>query len=109
MSTASIALSRAKVKELYIRIENVEQKLINSPYKDKIVVLTGTLDTMSRDEAKQKLNNLGAKVSSSVSKNTDYLIVGDQPGSKTKKEKNLQKEKNQIFSNFLLIFFSLGH
>ena len=79
------------LKELlnYIRIENVEQKLINSPYKDKIVVLTGTLDTMSRDEAKQKLNNLGAKVSSSVSKNTDYVIVGEQPGSKAKKAKEL--------------------
>ena len=79
------------LKELlnYISIENVEQKLINSPYKDKIVVLTGTLDTMSRDEAKQKLNNLGAKVSSSVSKNTDYVIVGDQPGSKAKKAKEL--------------------
>ena len=79
------------LKELlrYIIIENVEQKLINSPYKDKIVVLTGTLDTMSRDEAKQKLNNLGAKVSSSVSKNTDYVIVGDQPGSKAKKAKEL--------------------
>ena len=79
------------LKELlnYVRIENVEQKLINSPYKDKIVVLTGTLDTMSRDEAKQKLNNLGAKVSSSVSKNTDYVIVGDQPGSKAKKAKEL--------------------
>ena len=79
------------LKELlnYIRIENVEQKLINSPYKDKIVVLTGKLDTMSRDEAKQKLNNLGAKVSSSVSKNTDYVIVGEQPGSKAKKAKEL--------------------
>ncbi len=79
------------LKELLncIRIENVEQKLINSPYKDKIVVLTGTLDTMSRDEAKQKLNNLGAKVSSSVSKNTDYVIVGEQPGSKAKKAKEL--------------------
>ncbi len=73
----------------YIRIENVEQKLINSPYKDKIVVLTGTLDSMSRDEAKQKLNNLGARVSSSVSKNTDYVIVGEQPGSKAKKAKEL--------------------
>ncbi len=79
------------LKELlrYIIIENVEQKLINSPYKDKIVVLTGTLNTMSRDEAKQKLNNLGAKVSSSVSKNTDYVIVGEQPGSKAKKAKEL--------------------
>ena len=80
------------IKELlnYIKIENVEQKLINSPYKDKTVVLTGTLDTMSRDEAKQKLNNLGAKVSSSVSKNTDYVIVGEQPGSKAKKAKELK-------------------
>ncbi len=79
------------LKELlkYIIIENVEPKLISSPYQDKIVVLTGTLDTMSRDEAKQKLNNLGAKVTSSVSKNTDYVIVGDQPGSKAKKAKEL--------------------
>ena len=52
--------------------------------------MTGTLDTMSRDEAKQKLNNLGAKVSSSVSKNTNYVIVGDQPGSKAKKAKELK-------------------
>ena len=51
--------------------------------------MTGTLDTMSRDEAKQKLNNLGAIVSSSVSKNTDYVIVGEQPGSKAKKAKEL--------------------
>ena len=51
--------------------------------------MTGTLDTMSRDEAKQKLNNLGAKVSGSVSKNTDYVIVGEQPGSKAKKAKEL--------------------
>ena len=79
------------IKELlnYIKIVNVEQKSTNSPYKDKIVVLTGTLDTMSRDEAKQKLNNLGAKVSSSVSKNTDYVIVGEQPGSKAKKAEEL--------------------
>ena len=44
---------------------------------------------MSRDEAKQKLHKLGAKVSSSVSKNTDYVIVGEQPGSKAKKAKEL--------------------
>jgi DNA ligase (NAD+) len=44
---------------------------------------------MSRDEAKQTLQNLGAKVSSSVSKNTDFLIIGDHPGSKVKKAKEL--------------------
>ena len=74
---------------LYVFPPHDGQKLVNSPYKDKIVVLTGTLDTMSRDEAKQKLNSLGAKVNSSVSKNTDYVIVGDQPGSKAKKAKEL--------------------
>ena len=45
--------------------------------------------TCSQIYAKQKLNNLGAKVSSSVSKNTDYVIVGEQPGSKAKKAKEL--------------------
>ena len=44
---------------------------------------------MSRDEAKQTLQNLGAKVSSTISKNTDFLIIGDQPGSKAKKAKEL--------------------
>ena len=44
---------------------------------------------MSRDEVKQKLNYLGAKVSNSVSKNTDYVIVGEQPGAKAKKAKEL--------------------
>ena len=79
------------LKELlsYITIEDVEQKSINSPYKDKIIVLTGTLNTMSRDEAKQTLQNLGAKVSSSVSKNTDFVIVGEQPGSKAKRAYDL--------------------
>ena len=59
------------------------------PHTVTVILLTGTLNTMSRDEAKQTLQNLGAKVSSSVSKNTDFLIIGDQPGSKAKKAKEL--------------------
>jgi DNA ligase (NAD+) len=73
----------------YINILNLKRTSVVSPYTDKVIVLTGTLNSMSRNEAKQTLQNLGAKVSSSVSKNTDFLIIGDQPGSKAKKAKDL--------------------
>lgn len=52
-------------------------------------VLTGTLNTMSRDEAKEKIRNLGGEVSESVSKNTSALISGENPGSKLAKAKQL--------------------
>jgi DNA ligase (NAD+) len=55
----------------------------------KTFVITGTLDTMSRDEAKQKIKALGGKVTESVSKQTDYVVVGSEPGSKYDKAQKL--------------------
>jgi len=52
-------------------------------------VLTGTLSTMSREEAKEKIQNHGGSVVSSVSKNTNYVIVGENAGSKLDKAQKL--------------------
>ena len=56
-------------------------------FSNKKVVITGTLDSLSREEIKFKLNTFGAKVVSQVSNNTDFLIVGNKPGSKLSKAK----------------------
>ncbi len=59
------------------------------PLAGKSFVLTGVLAGLSRDEAKKRLQTLGATVSGSVSKKTDYVIVGEEPGSKYDKAKEL--------------------
>lgn len=55
----------------------------------KVFVLTGTLSDMSRDEAKQRIIGLGGKVTGSVSKKTDFVVLGENPGSKLRKAQAL--------------------
>ena len=66
-----------------------KEKNINSNFDGKIFVLTGTLSSMSRDEGKDIIESLGGKNTSSVSKKTDVVIVGDSPGSKYDKAMEL--------------------
>lgn len=84
--------SRSVVKDLQeqVTITDFERNTASdSPVKDKVVVFTGKLITMGRDEAKAKAESLGARVSGSISRKTDYLIAGADAGSKLKKAQNL--------------------
>jgi len=65
-----------RIKKEDVRIKNV------GSLSGKVFVLTGTLSSLTRDEAKQKIRALGGDVSSSVSRNTDYVVAGEKPGSK---------------------------
>ena len=58
-------------------------------FKDQTFVLTGALPTLSREQAKTMIKDRGGKVSGSVSKKTDYLFMGEDPGSKYDDAKKL--------------------
>ncbi len=76
-----------------IKIQDVKQGLspekLNNVFAGKTMVITGTLPTLSRGEAKDKLLAVGAKVTGSISAKTDYLLAGDKAGSKLSKAEKL--------------------
>lgn len=70
-------------------IQTTKRKKTDLPLKGKTFVITGTLNSMSRDSAKDRIRALGGKSVESVSQKTDFVVVGNDPGSKAKKAKTL--------------------
>ena len=72
-----------------IKLESLDSINLDSVFAGKTVVITGTLENMSRDEATTVLESMGANVSSSVSSKTDFLLCGENAGSKLNKAQSL--------------------
>jgi DNA ligase, NAD-dependent len=83
-----------KLTKDFIQFVNTvaEKKNSSSEFKGKTFVITGTLEAMTRDEAKEYIENRGGKVTGSVSKKTDFLLCGENAGSKLEKAKTLGVE-----------------
>ncbi|MDO8443539.1 MAG: BRCT domain-containing protein, partial [Candidatus Azambacteria bacterium] len=77
-------LAHADIKIISPKVDKKILKL-----KNKIFVLTGSLQTLTREEAKGRIRELGGDISSSVSASVDYVVAGAEPGEKYEKAKKL--------------------
>jgi len=95
------------LKEVQIeKITNNISNNLNSKLKGKSFVITGTLSSMSRDEAKDKIRTLGGDVSESISAKTSYLVAGDNAGSKLEKARKLGVKV--LSEKDFMLFFHYG-
>jgi len=78
-----------ELEDAGVKVKSLKLSAKNAKLADKTFVLTGSLNRLTRDQAKAKIRELGGDISSSVSKNTDYVIAGAEPGSKLDKAKKL--------------------
>jgi DNA ligase (NAD+) len=78
-------IAKLEAKGLRLEADASERRREGGPLEGKTVVLTGTLPELTRDEAAALVKSAGGKVTSSVSKKTDYVVAGESPGSKLAK------------------------
>ena len=77
------------IQNLLKHVTILYHKVVGGVFENKTIVLTGTLPTLSRNEATKLIENNGGKVSSSVSRSTSFVLAGDNPGSKLAKAQEL--------------------
>ena len=82
-------IERLREAGLNFKSELYQPQAAAGPFADKTFVLTGTLPTLTREEATAKIKSLGGKVTGSVSKKTDYVLAGEEAGSKLDKAQEL--------------------
>jgi DNA ligase (NAD+) len=85
-------IERLRERGLQFELSAEERRAEGGALEGTTFVLTGTLPTLSRDEATKMIRRAGGKVTGSVSKKTDYLVAGDSPGTKLAKAEEVGTE-----------------
>ncbi len=85
-------IERLRERGLKLELSTAERRTEGGPLDGRTLVITGTLPELSRDEATRLIRRAGGKVTGSVSKKTDYVLAGDNPGTKLAKAQDLEVE-----------------
>ncbi len=83
-------IEKLRARGLRLELDASERRQTGGPLEGKTLVLTGTLPSLTREEASTMIKRAGGKVTGSVSKKTDYVVAGDSPGSKLEKAEKFE-------------------